>query len=146
MAGGLRQEHEDLDFEGGIELLKHRVRGSHTGVLQVMLDEQRDVLDAIEARLGASDLSESLQMAELADAIMMEAAELKAWLPWKRWKGDFGRELTDEERAGILEELVDIIHFLLEAFLLAGVDIEEDLGALYLAKAAVNKQRQEEGY
>jgi dimeric dUTPase (all-alpha-NTP-PPase superfamily) len=146
VAGGLRQGHDDLDFEGGLELLRHRMQGSHTGVLQVMLDEQQGVLDAIEARMGASDLTESLQMSELADAIMMEAAELKAWLPWKRWKGDFGRDLTDEERAGVLEELVDITHFLLEAFLLAGVDIDGDLGALYLAKAAVNRQRQEEGY
>jgi dimeric dUTPase (all-alpha-NTP-PPase superfamily) len=152
MGDRLRESHGELDYDGGVALLRHRLQGAHAvwppkdGVLQIMLDEQRSVLDVIQERLGESDLPAPLRLVEMADAIMMEAAELKAWLPWKRWKGDYGRELTDEEEAGVIEELVDILHFLLEALLIVGVESEHDLGALYLAKAAVNKKRQEDGY
>jgi hypothetical protein len=115
--------------------------------LAVLLDAQRQVRATIDAHNEVhQNLPLSLKLAVLAEAIIMEGAELKAWLPWKLWKADYGRELTDEEREGALEELVDLLHFVLEGFLELGVDDARTLAGYYLAKAAVNEDRQREGY
>ncbi len=81
-----------------------------------------------------------------ADMLMMEAAEAKDWMPWKKHKRDYGRALTEEEREKVLEEFVDALHFVLNGFLTLGVTTSEEVGQRFLAKNKVNHARQDDGY
>lgn len=113
----------------------------------LMLKGQRD-LRSIYAERFPEHVAEPLsaRLVALTDALAMEVAELKEWLPWKYWKAGFRGELSEVEVAGAVEELTDILHFVLEAFLELGIDRPEQIAGYYLAKNAVNRQRQEEGY
>jgi hypothetical protein len=112
-----------------------------------MLLAQKSIKETIDARIkGHKKLSLPLKLVLLADAIIMEGAEFKGWLPWKQWRGDYGRELTEGEREGVIEELVDLLHFVLEGFIDMGIDDPRLLTGYYLAKAKINQERQQNGY
>lgn len=114
--------------------------------LRHLFEAQRALMAVYEVKHPDRRLeSRSLRLAELADALAAEAQELKAWTPWKRWRADYGRELTKEEEQGVVEELVDLLHFLLEACVEAGLD-HVDLAGYYLAKNRENRARQDRGY
>jgi len=138
MGSRLRQRHRPL---------KPVKVASAEFCLAEMLLIQKSIKATIDARLkGHKKLSPSLKMVMLADAIINEGSELKAWLPWKLWRGDYGRELTEGEREGVIEELVDLLHFVLEGFIDMGIDDPKLLTGYYLAKAKINKERQQNGY
>lgn len=69
--------------------------------------------------------------------------EVKGWKPWSTRQPS--SLLSAEEREDFVEELVDALHFLGNLFLAAGVD-DDELWAKYHGKAAVNAERQVEGY
>ena len=135
-----------------------RLRQKHTALKPVkvlsaefclgeMLIVQKSLEATVNARIRAhKKLPLSLKLGLLADAIIMEGAELKAWLPWKLWKSDYGRELTAGEREGVIEELVDLLHFVLEGFIDLGIDDQKLILGYYLAKASINTKRQASGY
>jgi len=81
------------------------------------------------------------ELAKTARNIMMEGAELMDQLNWKEWKTT--RKEVDWEQVNY--ELADIMAFLLNACIEAGINYE-DLFQYYMRKAEVNVNRQEANY
>ncbi|MEM1994829.1 MAG: dUTPase [Nitrososphaerales archaeon] len=84
---------------------------------------------SLEARISA-----------LCTAIIHEAVELQDLTSWKWWKTSKGFEV---ERAK--EELIDILHFLVQAFIEMNLS-PNDILNLYRAKNYVNRERAQSGY
>ena len=88
---------------------------------------------------------------EMVRAMEDEIREIKILLPWKHWsKAQLGEKehpkLSPEERLNLLRiELVDILHFLVEALAFTGLDAESTY-QLYLRKCQNNVTRQEKLY
>lgn len=74
-----------------------------------------------------------------------ELMELLNWLPWKKHKKEYGREITEDERRAAAEEVVDLFHFLLNMAILLEIS-PQMLYRLYVAKNEVNHARQDGGY
>ena len=74
-------------------------------------------------------------------AAVVELSEFMQEINWKPWKNT----KKDENRAKILEELVDVLHFYVELCILMGFDSEEIFHA-YEAKMEVNHKRQDVKY
>ena len=116
----------------------------HTGRidrLDRMYAAQRRVMAATGRGSGGYPPDAEGRVAALCTAIMHEAAELQDTTEWKWWKRM--KEPFDEARAR--EELVDILHFAVQAAIVLGMD-PDDLAAEYERKAAANVRRQAEGY
>lgn len=89
----------------------------------------------IHSKLGQIRIREFM---EYAIEELMEAANTLRNKPWQRTE-----RRTDENH--FYEELSDMIHFLLELFMMVGLDAEK-LYKLYIAKSAVNRFRQQSDY
>lgn len=75
---------------------------------------------------------------QLVTCIDDELAEIRGWLPWKHWKNyDDGVNWHEVDK-----EMIDILHFVEQYFVLRGMGPEEQL-ALYLSKNAENHARQD---
>lgn len=81
------------------------------------------------------------QVKSLVTSMQMELAEFVNWFPWKYWKSNQQPINMDEAKL----ELIDILHFLVEAMLLLGMTAEET-ATLFHAKQAENHDRQKRGY
>lgn len=77
---------------------------------------------------------------DMSLALMDEIHEALAEVGWKPWATS--RHVNDEAFKG---ELIDAWHFLMNLFLVAGMDSEE-IESRYLQKRAKNIQRQADGY
>lgn len=77
------------------------------------------------------------------EAIADELAEMRAEVHWKMWASVTHGDFVD--RDAFVKEGVDLLHFLVNLFLLAGASADEVLER-YFKKAAVNAQRQADGY
>lgn len=113
-------------------------------MLQDMLDRQA----ALQARLPrfADSVSQTQRLIDNAEMAACEAVEWKNGLPWKKHRQDYGRVLTSQELEHVLEEIVDVLHFVLNGFLVAGVTTSEEVYARFLTKHQVNHKRQNDGY
>ena len=60
------------------------------------------------------------------------------WKPWKNQHKEFDRILQ-------LEEVVDLLHFIINIFLMCGFDADE-IYVKFLEKNQINHERQESGY
>jgi hypothetical protein len=92
----------------------------------------------------------TLALKNLAVAMMMEVAEFLDWLPWKSWSERIGNKqkidamYSRSHRREALIELVDLQHFLNEAYIIIGAS-EDEVIELYEAKMAENHRRQDSG-
>lgn len=77
----------------------------------------------------------------LCVAIMHETAELDRLTNWKWWK----RNTKQFEEHEAREELIDIIHFVIQAAIELGMTPEEIMKQ-YMSKSNVNVERQRNGY
>jgi hypothetical protein len=77
-------------------------------------------------------------------ALMMEAAELMDWLPWKHWKKS-GELTLAEVRKEVAMESIDALHFLVNIWLLLDVK-PEMVWELYFTKNEENARRANRGY
>lgn len=90
------------------------------------------------------------QIDDIATCIMQEAAELRDWVPWKHWSQRLGNKREDielwtpEHIAELRMEVIDLLHFVLEAAICLGMGTNE-LFALWRHKAGVNVDRQKQG-
>lgn len=115
------------------------------GNVQLMLDAQA----ALQERLPLFKRGSRPAVHILVDNIEMavtELAEAKQELPWKKHKTEYGREMTEEERVAAVKELIDVLHFVWNAFLAAGVSDENELLNLFFSKHEVNHERVDNGY
>lgn len=106
--------------------------------LDVIFELQRSFADI--ARSDRYPDSSEERVSELCTAIVHEAVELQRTTNWKWWKSpvDFDRERAKEE-------LVDVLHFVVQVAL----ELEltpDDLLREYRRKNAINRKRQESGY
>ncbi len=77
-------------------------------------------------------------------AIMMESAELMDWTNWKPWKHG-GQLNTEKLRAEMAIETIDILHFLVNMWILLGLNWD-DVARIFAAKNAENHRRVRENY
>ncbi len=91
------------------------------------------------------------QVIGYADAVMMEGAEAKDWLPWKYWSKRSGNKkiepddmLSPEHVAEVKSEFIDILKFALAGLVVLGADAHE-VHELYIGKGKININRQERG-
>ncbi|MBC8493090.1 MAG: dUTP diphosphatase [Chloroflexi bacterium] len=120
--------------------------------LQYFFDRQRAFADQFvhfdklaEEAAKSKDVREDPRVEwteDFIDCISQELAELRDWLPWKHWRRYGSFQLNEEE---IKYELIDILHFLLDLFLVWGMTPEEVM-RMYIAKMQQNIERQESGY
>lgn len=80
------------------------------------------------------------RVSALCTAIIQEAAELQATTNWKWWK-----KPTDFDVEHAREELVDILHFVVQAAIELGLS-PEGVIAEYRRKNEINRERQRTGY
>jgi len=115
-----------------------------------ILTVDRIAEDAENLRLKYSDLMVPWVW-DMHRAMTDELREVAEILPWKHWsKSEVGEkehpECTSEERLNHLRlELIDIIHFLMEALMFTGLS-SKDVYDLYVQKNMVNIERQEKAY
>lgn len=106
--------------------------------------------DAVQLRHGYNELFVKWTW-EMLRALKDECRELEDLLPWKHWsKTQMGEkehpEATQKERLNHLRlELVDQIHFIVEALIFSGMTAESAY-QLYIEKNKVNIARQEQNY
>ena len=81
------------------------------------------------------------RVSALCTAIIQEAVELQNTTGWKWWK----QSAAPLDMAHAREELVDVLHFAVQAAIVLGMS-PDDLVAEYERKAAINVRRQEAGY
>jgi len=77
---------------------------------------------------------------------MVEAGEVLNELPWKKHKREYGRPLTEEEVDRIRKEIDDLQTFVVNLYMLVGVDTEDAVEAGFMAKHRINNERQDQGY
>ncbi len=118
---------------------KNGIQNQHEGITP------NDVLDmeSIRYSLKVGDLGPNglpcIWLRNYLTALEKECEELRAELPWKWWSKD------EINMQNIRVEIVDQLHFLVSLAQVAGLDAKE-LHRLYMAKHAVNNQRQDNGY
>jgi len=86
---------------------------------------------------------------EFTLSLMMEAAELMDWMPWKHWSKQLGnKEFVEPYGATHVSEvhleIVDCLHFLVNLSLLWGLTPQR-MFEIYQEKNAINAARQESG-
>jgi hypothetical protein len=91
------------------------------------------------------------QIDEVATCIAQEAAELRDWVPWKCWSQQVGGKHVHQANMWRPEhihemrvEVVDLVHFVVQAAILLGMD-EHMLYDIWAQKARINNARQESG-
>jgi hypothetical protein len=112
--------------------------------LQVILDGKRSLLEAIGVKLEADTSPQILTSPLFKDALINASLELheaidplmKYTRPWKAKAAD------SEAREHVLEETVDVMFFLAEAWLLAGLNAQ-DIADRFTTKLEFNMQRLE---
>lgn len=110
--------------------------------LQVILDGKRHLLEAIGAKLEADTSPQILTSPLFKDALINASLELheaidplmKYTRPWKAKAAD------SEAREHVLEETVDVMFFLAEAWLLAGLNAQ-DIADRFTTKLEFNMER-----
>lgn len=90
---------------------------------------------------NASEKRREEHSKDLILAILSESAEVLAEMNWKHWS--IKRKKVNSQK--ILEELADILHFLVELALVWGSDAKE-FHDIYVDKNQINFLRQLEGY
>jgi dimeric dUTPase (all-alpha-NTP-PPase superfamily) len=89
---------------------------------------------------GMSDEDKTKWVLDYCRAMSQEIAELTDSVPWKWWAK---YQKLDLQNARV--EVVDLFHFLISLAQVLGMSAD-DVFQAYLAKNAVNFQRQESGY
>lgn len=118
---------------------------SNNDYLVDMFELQRD----LQARLYEKDPSEfddktKIRYIEhMVFAGMVELAEAIDWLSWKGWKKF--KPPTENDVLEYKVELVDVMHFVINAFMAYGGTAEE-MFKLFVGKNKINHKRQDDGY
>lgn len=113
--------------------------------MEDLMEAQKKFME--ELGINVNDLSEKeveVNTVYMITAILSELGELLEGFNWKPWKKQ-KIVMRDTERKYLLYEGVDILHFLLEIFILWGFDAK-DVKEAYYSKMRENSRRQKEGY
>jgi len=125
-----------------------------TDMLEAIFDRQKELMEKYHPIEAANDLLLSpdvpvdldsakgqARLKDFAWRVTEELGEAMNCLKNKPWKQT--QMLTDRDH--FYEELADALHFMVELFILSGLDAK-DVAMLYLKKSLVNKFRQRSEY
>lgn len=79
------------------------------------------------------------------EAIADELSEMRDHVHWKSWTHQAEPRGSFKDRDAFVDESVDLLHFLVNLWLVAGADARE-IAMRYMGKASVNEWRQQNGY
>lgn len=99
-----------------------------------------------DPQTGNSVDGTTINLIDNAVMAMAECVEILNELPWKKHKQEYGRSLTPAELTRVRKEVDDLQTFVVNLYLLVGVDSEEDVEHGFMAKHAINNERQDKGY
>jgi dimeric dUTPase (all-alpha-NTP-PPase superfamily) len=126
-------------------LQDHLQAASKSDMLRTIYERQKSIAPQMHGVAGWAEYSDvaptDKKIHLLCVAIMHEAAELDRLTNWKWWK----RSTKQFDQQEAREELVDIVHFVLQAAIELGMTPEEIM-AQYMSKSNVNVERQRSGY
>lgn len=100
--------------------------------LKAMFELQKSFIEEFNVAMD----SNTVHLAMIAEVV--EALNETPWKPWKKHQA-----ATDKGKYA--EELADVMHFLVEAAIAAGIT-DEELFLAFAGKHAINVARQQEGY
>jgi dimeric dUTPase (all-alpha-NTP-PPase superfamily) len=109
--------------------------------LDEMLRKQRMYSSQLSQKIGRHKRGDEKRIEALAEAIIQEACELQNLTNWKWWKRT--KKEFDVEKAR--EELIDIVHFVLDVALVLGMSAD-DIYREYIKKNEINLERLKNGY
>jgi dimeric dUTPase (all-alpha-NTP-PPase superfamily) len=114
-------------------------------MLRLIYERQKSIAPQMHGMAGWAEYSSEAPIDKkihlLCVAIMHETAELDRLTNWKWWK----RSTKQFDQQEAREELVDIIHFVLQSAIELGMTPEEIM-TQYMSKSNVNLERQRNGY
>jgi len=106
--------------------------------LQELFRLQKEFADSMNLERYPRDIEG--RISALATAMVHESVELQRLTSWKWWK-----KPVPFDMAAARGELVDILHFLIQAFIELGMGPDDVLES-YRKKNMVNRERQRSGY
>jgi len=111
--------------------------------LEGIIRIQKEYLDMLIAEnpILVTGYTKEEMLSKLCTAIIQEACELQNLTNWKWWKQS-KKEFDIEEAR---EELIDIMHFVIHAAILLGMDAEMIFNE-YMRKNMINRERVKNGY
>lgn len=150
MCDSLRSEENGMDVQRCSDLVPSEHPEGWTP-LQMSRDLQERLM-TFGRQAAARDLS-SVEDRELLSeelqvqiqAAQVELIELLDHLPWKRWRTYAPDHITDERLVEMRYEVIDLLHFINNMFLILGMD-DEMVTAHYFAKYQRNIDRQKGSY
>ncbi len=116
-----------------------REKDNLSKLLEMQLSLNERISDEFKSVDSWDERDKKRWLLKFCRAIMHELGELEDSIGWKWWlkqKMDVGN---------VKIELIDILHFLLSAFIVIGMDADEIM-ELYEKKNRLNFERQEKGY
>jgi len=102
---------------------------------------QRDAYDHDWEAIGRTDRRVSRSIKDNLWAAVVEIGEVAREFSWKSWSA--GKPFVNRRR--VLEEVVDVLHFLANVLIALGVS-DDELEREYQRKQEVNRERQRAGY
>jgi dimeric dUTPase (all-alpha-NTP-PPase superfamily) len=117
------------------------IRKKRGNKLDEMLRRQRTYSSQLSQRIGRYRWSDEKKIEALTMAIIQEACELQNLTNWKWWK----QTKKEFDVAKAKEELIDIMHFVLDIALVLGMTAE-DIYREYIKKNQINLERLKNGY
>ena len=115
-----------------------RVSGEKPDRLEAIFEMQRSFAESVRSGKYPGDTEARISV--LCTAIIQEAVELQRTTNWKWWK-----KPTTFDEGHAREELVDILHFVIQVALELGLT-PDDILAEYRRKNKINRERQRTGY
>jgi dimeric dUTPase (all-alpha-NTP-PPase superfamily) len=117
------------------------IRKNKGDKLDEMLRRQRTYSSQLSQKIGRYKWGDEKRIEALTEAIIQEACELQNLTNWKWWKQT--KKEFDVGKAK--EELIDIVHFVLDVALVLGMSAE-DIYREYIKKNKINLERLKNGY
>lgn len=102
---------------------------------------QREAFGHDWEAIGRTDTHVAASLKDNIFAALVELGEAAREFSWKSWAQD----LPFVNRRRLIEELVDVAHFVANCLLALGVT-DDEWENLYRAKQQVNRERQQRGY
>lgn len=128
-----RDDKLDLLFQKQKALISQELDSSNR-------DNNKKVENKMKRLYQVKEPFQGYRIFMLSSALLHETVELQRETDWKWWKSDKG---VDHQK--IVEEIIDLWHFLIQLSIEAGID-PDLLVTKYMLKNRENTKRQESGY
>jgi len=150
-----KESHEDVEEKkrlGVVSEEEHNGMGAIKGIFERQIAAQKAAHKLSDELIDTPPEPGTLigwddpwmqHMTMWLDAMIDEVQEVRGWLNWKSWKKP--KEITENDILNARLELIDILHFWINAYAMLGGK-PENIVAEYHAKRDENDDRQKRGY